>query len=63
MKFKEWLKIREAEAIVSSCKGGPDFQVMGACSDLKKKKKMSGMGSPGTTKNLYGGGIPNTSGQ
>jgi len=26
-------------AIVGSCKGGPDFQVQGACSDLKKKRK------------------------
>jgi len=26
-------------AIVGSCKGGPDFQVQGACSDLKRRKK------------------------
>lgn len=35
--FKQWL--REQEAIVSSCKPHTDYQVVGACSDLKKKKK------------------------
>ena len=38
MTFSEWLKIREAEAIVASCKPTADYQVAGACSDLKKKK-------------------------
>jgi hypothetical protein len=48
-KFDEWLSQRDPAlyqefmgstgAIVGSCKGGPDYQVMGACSDLKKKKK------------------------
>jgi len=38
--FKEWLKIKEAEAIVT-CKdlNNPDFQVSGALSDLNCKKK------------------------
>lgn len=35
--FKKWLA--EAEAIVSSCKPKADYQVWGACSDLKRKKK------------------------
>ncbi len=42
--FKEWYKKMTemgtgyTTAIVGSCKGGPDFQVQGACTDLKKKK-------------------------
>lgn len=42
MRFSEWLKLKEMAgtgAIVNSCKGGKDFRVYGACSDLKKKKK------------------------
>ena len=45
LSFKEWFKkITEmgtgyTGAIVGSCKGGPDFQVQGACSDLKPRKK------------------------
>lgn len=45
LSFKEWYKkLHEmmtgyTSAIVGSCKGGPDFQVQGACSDLKRKKK------------------------
>lgn len=42
MTFKEWLKQNEMAgtgAIVSSCKPTADYQVLGACSDLKKKKK------------------------
>jgi hypothetical protein len=43
--FKEWYKklceigTGYTTAIVGSCKGGPDFQVQGACSDLKPRKK------------------------
>lgn len=56
IKFKEWMKIKEAEAIVNNCKPHADYQVFGACSDLKNKKmgafgfdikKMSGFGNPG----------------
>lgn len=41
MKFKEWLKQHEAEAIVT-CKDkkNPNFQIWGALSDLKCKKKV-----------------------
>ena len=42
MTFKEWLKRTEmvgTGAIVGSCKPQIDYQVWGACSDLKKKKK------------------------
>lgn len=41
-KFSEWIKVREmagTDAIVNSCRPGADYQVWGACSDLKKKKK------------------------
>lgn len=41
MKFKTWLKLREAEAIVSSCKPTALYRIWGACSDLKRKKKKS----------------------
>ena len=27
------------DAIVGTCKGGPDFQVQGSCSNLKRRKK------------------------
>lgn len=38
--FQEWLKQqKEAMAIVSSCKPTADYQVAGACTDLKKQKK------------------------
>lgn len=44
MTFKEWVekKLKEMAgtgAIVSSCKGDKDFQVFGACSDIKKNQK------------------------
>lgn len=41
LSFKEWLKREMAGgyAIVSSCRPTADYQVWGACSDLKKKKK------------------------
>ena len=44
LSFKEWIKIKEmgtgfTTAIVGSCKGGPDFQVQGSCSNLKSRKK------------------------
>ncbi len=35
--FKEWM---EAAGIVTSCKPTADYQVAGACSDLKPRKKM-----------------------
>lgn len=39
LSFKEWLKeMVGTGAIVSSCKPTADYQVWGACSDLKKKK-------------------------
>lgn len=40
--FKEWLVKNEMAgtgAIVGSCKPTADYQVFGACSDLKRKKK------------------------
>lgn len=40
--FKDWILemgTGYTSAIVGSCKGGPDFQVQGACSDLKPRKK------------------------
>ncbi len=42
LKFKDWILEMGTgftSAIVGSCKGGPDFQVQGACSDVKPKKK------------------------
>jgi hypothetical protein len=42
IKFKEWLKQNEmagTDAIVGSCKPHADYQVWGACSDLKKQRK------------------------
>jgi hypothetical protein len=53
--FREWLAKKDemaigasVDAILNGCKGGPDYQVLGACSDLrpdpkeKKKKKKNG---------------------
>ena len=38
--FKEWFKkMTEGDAIVSSCRPTADYQVAGACSDLKPRKK------------------------
>jgi hypothetical protein len=39
--FKTWYEMMTGYtgAIVGSCKGGPDFQVQGACTDLKRRKK------------------------
>jgi len=40
--FKDWLKINElvgTGAIVGSCKPGKSYNVWGACSDLKPRKK------------------------
>ena len=42
MNFKQWLKTNEMAgtgAIVGSCKPGKTYNVLGACSDLKRKKK------------------------
>ena len=41
LSFKEWVKIEMAggDAIVNNCRPTTDYQVWGACSDLKKKKK------------------------
>lgn len=38
--FHQWLReMVGTYAIVGSCKGGPDYQVWGACSDLKDRPK------------------------
>jgi len=38
--FKEWFKkMTEGDAIVGSCRPTADYQVAGACSDLKSKKR------------------------
>jgi len=39
--FKVWYNemMGATDAIVGGCKGGPDFQVQGACSNLKRRKK------------------------
>lgn len=42
MEFKKWLQFKEMTgtyAIVGSCKPTKDYQVWGACSDLKKPKR------------------------
>ena len=42
MKFKEWLNQSEqagVSAIVGSCKPTATYQVWGACSDLKGRRK------------------------
>jgi len=40
LSFKEWLKeMVGTAAIVRSCAPTADYQVWGACSDLKKRKK------------------------
>lgn len=39
MSFKKWLaEMAGGDAIVSSCKPKADYQVWGACSDLKRSK-------------------------
>ncbi len=38
MSFKKWLEMVGTGAIVNSCRPKADYQVWGACSDLKKKK-------------------------
>ncbi len=37
--FKKWLEMAGGDAIVGSCKGGADFQIFGACSDLKNNHR------------------------
>jgi hypothetical protein len=40
LSFKKWLKeMAGGDAIVNSCRPTADYQVWGACSDLKKTKK------------------------
>ncbi len=39
LNFKKWLEMAGGDAIVNSCKPTATYQVWGACSDLKKKKK------------------------
>lgn len=42
-RFKVWLKeMVGTYAIVKDCKPTKDYQIWGACSDIKKKKKKHG---------------------
>jgi len=37
--FRKWMEMGGTDAIVGSCRPTADYQVFGACSDLKKPKK------------------------